>query len=164
MTMYRQSVLFHQVLTTFCHSPFVTMHTKYNWRRTKNYSAIDQSLATKNTSTYFLTVFDPPPPYFEIKLKKRFFHVSSRFYDTGAALREYFNMFWYFTAISHRVVVVPSPKIAINLPGPIRSFPVKENHIDSVVSKILRYRETSFYFILRTIGQVRKHFYDVRIF
>ena len=32
-------------------------------------------------------------------------------------------------------------KVAKNIPGPIRSFTVKENHLGSVVSKILHYRQ-----------------------
>ena len=38
-------------------------------------------------------------------------------------------------------VVVYSPKIDINLPGHMRSYIVKENHIGLAVSKILRYRQ-----------------------
>ena len=51
----------------------------------------------------------------------------------------------------------PLPKIAINLPGPMRDYTVKENSICSAVSEILRYRQTnkhtyrqkSFHFIIR---------------
>ena len=40
-------------------------------------------------------------------------------------------------------VVVPSHKIVIKtFPGPMRSYPVRENPIDSAVSEILRYRHT----------------------
>ena len=34
------------------------------------------------------------------------------------------------------------PKIVVNFPVPKRSYPVKENHIGSVVSKILWYTQT----------------------
>ena len=45
---------------------------------------------------------------------------------------------------------VPCPKILINLPGPIRSYRVKENHIGSAVSEIVWYtRHRSCYFITR---------------
>ena len=36
---------------------------------------------------------------------------------------------------------IPSSKIVINLPRTLRSYPVKENHISLVVSKILRYKQ-----------------------
>ena len=60
-------------------------------------------------------------------------------------------------AISIGKVVIPSLKIVITLPKPMRSHPVKENHISSVVSEIFPYkqtkrqiiRKTSFYFIIR---------------
>ena len=39
-------------------------------------------------------------------------------------------------------VVAPSPKIVINLPRIMRGYIVKENHIGSVVSEILRYTHT----------------------
>ncbi len=41
------------------------------------------------------------------------------------------------------VLVVPSPKIVINLPGTYRSYLVKENPIGSAVSDVLRYRQTN---------------------
>ena len=47
-----------------------------------------------------------------------------------------------FFSISLGRVVVPSPKIVLNLPGLMTSYPVKENLIGSEVSKILRYIET----------------------
>jgi hypothetical protein len=40
-----------------------------------------------------------------------------------------------------RWVKIPFPKIVKNLPGPMRSFIVKENHIGSAVSQILYYRQ-----------------------
>ena len=39
-------------------------------------------------------------------------------------------------------VLVPSPKININLSEPTRSFTVKENHIGQVVNEILSFRQT----------------------
>ncbi len=50
-------------------------------------------------------------------------------------------------------MVVPSPKIVINLTGHMRSYPVKENTIGSVVSEILWYRhkQTSGYFSIRIL-------------
>ena len=38
--------------------------------------------------------------------------------------------------------VKTSPKIVINLPGPMRIYPVKENPIGSADSDILRYKNT----------------------
>ncbi len=35
-----------------------------------------------------------------------------------------------------------NPNIVQNLPGPIRSYPVKENHFGSAVNKILWYTQT----------------------
>ena len=49
--------------------------------------------------------------------------------------------FW-LGAFSLGRVVLPSPRIVIFFPGPIRSYTVKENHIGSVVNEILRYRQT----------------------
>ena len=39
-------------------------------------------------------------------------------------------------------VVVPFPKIVITFPGPMKSYPVKENPIGLAVSEILRYKRT----------------------
>ena len=50
-------------------------------------------------------------------------------------------------------MVVPSPEIVINLPGPMRSYTVKENRIGSMVSEILHYRQkhlSSYYRIRRS--------------
>ena len=40
-------------------------------------------------------------------------------------------------------VLVPSPKIVINHPRNMRSYPVKENHNGSAISKILSYKQTN---------------------
>ena len=63
---------------------------------------------------------------------------------------EGFNLF--LGLIFLRRVVIPSPKIVINLP---RSYPVKENHIGLAFCKILQYKQIdihkSCYFIIRII-------------
>ena len=65
------------------------------------------------------------------------------------------SSFFRFFVISLGRVVEPSPKIVLNLEGPFRSYPVKENLIGSAVSEILRdkhtktQRQTSCYFIIR---------------
>ena len=41
----------------------------------------------------------------------------------------FFGWHFFLGAISLRSVVVPYPKIVINLPGPMRSYIVKKNHI-----------------------------------
>ena len=48
--------------------------------------------------------------------------------------------------------VPPPKKIVINLPGPMRSYPVKENHISSAVSEILRYRQKKLTTLYNTSG------------
>ena len=64
-----------------------------------------------------------------------------------------------------RRVVVPYRKTVINIPKPMRSYPVKENQIGSAVSEILRYKhtdkQTSCYFIIRI---VRSKCQDLLIF
>ncbi len=46
-----------------------------------------------------------------------------------------------YQKISEWYVVVRPPKIVINLSGPATSYNVKGNHIGSVVSEILWYRQ-----------------------
>ena len=48
----------------------------------------------------------------------------------------------FFRVISLGRVVVLSLKIVINLPGSMRSYPVKENNTGSAVSEIIRYKHT----------------------
>ena len=44
-----------------------------------------------------------------------------------------------------------SPKIAKDLPKPMKSYTVKENHTGSAGRKILQYRQTSCYFFIRIV-------------
>ena len=53
-------------------------------------------------------------------------------------------MDFFLKAISLGSVVVPSPKIIINLPRTYISYSLKKNHTGSVVSEILQYTQTEF--------------------
>ena len=45
-------------------------------------------------------------------------------------------------------LAVPSPKIVINFPGPMRSYPVKENSFGLVTDRQTNI-QTTFYFIFK---------------
>ena len=55
---------------------------------------------------------------------------------------------FFLGVISLRRVVVPSPKYIQTFPGPMRSYNVQENHIGSVVSEIIRYKQTDTYTLI----------------
>ena len=62
----------------------------------------------------------------------------------------------------------PPKKIVINFSGPMKSYPITENHIGSVVSKILRqwyrqtYKQGYFYFIIRILIIPNNFFYKAK--
>ena len=68
----------------------------------------------------------PPNHFFIFFLNKKFFLGGITFF---------------LGTISLGRVVVPSPKIVINLLGPMRSYP--DNPIGSAVNEILRYKQTN---------------------
>ena len=49
--------------------------------------------------------------------------------------------YFYLRAISIRWFVVPCPEIVINFPRTYENYIVKENHIGSAVSEIIRYKQ-----------------------
>ena len=75
-----------------------------------------------------------PSPTFDFIFKK--IKVNIFFFGGGGGYNQFF-----LEAISLGMLVVPSPKIIINLPGPMQSNIVKDNPFGSAVSITLRYRQ-----------------------
>ena len=63
-----------------------------------------------------------------------------------------------------RRVVIPSPNIVTNLPKPISSYNLKENHNSSVVSEILQYTKTQtvILLLLSTLLSLYLHLSKIR--